>query len=122
MTIRSSASPSRYRRRPALQILPAQPARWRAATHRLPRIRDGEVNLASGGTTVKNKVVRSNGMLVLAIAALSLALGCGGGVKGNTYADNGNVVQLEFKSGGKAYMSMGLVTNACSYTESGKNV
>ncbi len=76
----------------------------------------------SGGTTVKNKVVRSNGMLVLAIAALSFALGCGGGVKGNTYADNGNVVQLEFKSGGKAYMSMGPMTNACSYTESGKNV
>ena len=31
-------------------------------------------------------------------------------------------LQIEFKSGGKAYMSMGPITNTCTYTESGKNV
>ncbi len=71
---------------------------------------------------VKNKLVGSNSLLVFAIAALGLTTACGGGVKGNTYADNGNVVQIEFKSGGKAYMSMGPMTNTCNYTESGKNV
>ena len=61
-------------------------------------------------------------LLVLIVAILTLAVACSGGVKGNTYADNGNVVQIEFKSGGKAYMSMGPMTNTCNYTESGKNV
>ena len=64
----------------------------------------------------------SNVLLVLAMGTLISAVACGGGVKGNTYADNGNVVQIEFKSGGKAYMSMGPMTNTCTYTESGKNV
>lgn len=51
-----------------------------------------------------------------------LCLGCGGGVAGNTYIDNGGVVQVEFKSGGKAYVSTGPVSHTCSYTESGKTV
>jgi hypothetical protein len=48
--------------------------------------------------------------------------GCGGKVEGNTYAGNGGVVQIEFKSGGKAYVSTGPVSTACTYTESGKTV
>ena len=71
---------------------------------------------------MKTRIVRSKYLLGLAVGAMSLALACGGGVKGNTYVDNGNVVQIEFKSGGKAYMSMGPMTNTCTYTESGKNV
>ena len=71
---------------------------------------------------MKRKFVKWRGWLVLAVGALSVALGCGNSVKGNTYADNGNVVQIEFKSNGKAYMSMGPVTNTCNYTESGKNI
>jgi hypothetical protein len=71
---------------------------------------------------VKNKFAGSKKLLVLAVGAVSVALACGGGVKGNTYVDNGNVVQIEFKSDGKAYMSMGPMTNTCGYTESGKNV
>jgi len=71
---------------------------------------------------VKIKLAGSKGLLVLAVGVLSGTLACSGGVKGNTYADNGNVVQIEFKSGGKAYMSMGPMTNTCNYTESGKNV
>ena len=50
------------------------------------------------------------------------AMGCGGGVEGNTYADNGGVVKIEFKSGGKAYVSTGPVTTACTYSESGRSV
>jgi hypothetical protein len=70
---------------------------------------------------VKNKFVGSKALLALAVGTLSVAMGCGG-VKGNTYVDNGNVVQIEFKSDGKAYMSMGPMTNTCTYTEKGKNV
>lgn len=71
---------------------------------------------------MKTKFAGSKGLLILAVGTLSVALGCGSSVKGHTYADNGNVVQIEFKSDGKAYMSMGPMTNACSYTESGKSV
>lgn len=52
----------------------------------------------------------------------AFSIGCGGGVSGNTYVDNGGVVQVEFKSGGKAYVSTGPVSHTCSYTESGKTV
>jgi hypothetical protein len=59
---------------------------------------------------------------ILALA-LSLGLaGCGSGVSGSTYIDNGGVVKVEFKSGGKAYVSTGPVTNTCSYSEDGKSV
>lgn len=71
---------------------------------------------------VKSKLAGSKGLLAFVVAVSSVAMACGGGVKGNTYVDNGNVVQIEFKSDGKAYMSMGPVTNTCTYTESGKNV
>jgi len=71
---------------------------------------------------VKSKFAGSKKLLVLIVGVLTLAVACGGGVKGNTYVDNGNVVQIEFKSDGKAFMSMGPMTNTCSYTESGKNV
>jgi hypothetical protein len=51
-----------------------------------------------------------------------LLTGCGGKVEGNTYAGNAGVVQIEFKSGGKAYVSTGPVSTPCTYTESGKTV
>jgi hypothetical protein len=47
---------------------------------------------------------------------------CGGRVTGHTYHNNGGVVQVEFKSGGKALVSAGPVTHTCSYSESGKAV
>lgn len=52
----------------------------------------------------------------------ALLTSCGGQVAGNTYAGNGGVVQIEFKSGGKAYVSTGPVATPCTYTESGKTV
>jgi hypothetical protein len=57
-----------------------------------------------------------------AIGALGATIGCGGKVEGNTYEGNGGVVRIEFKSGGKAYVSGGPATTTCSYTESGKTV
>ena len=56
------------------------------------------------------------------LAALLTTIGCSGKVEGNIYEDNGGVVKVEFKSGGKAYVSTGPVTNTCSYSESGKTV
>jgi hypothetical protein len=57
----------------------------------------------------------------LAVGCLAVA-GCGSKVKGRTFHDNGGVVKIEFKSGGKAFVSTGPVSNACSYTESGNKV
>jgi hypothetical protein len=57
------------------------------------------------------------------LATLSLALvACGSSVAGNNYIDNGGVVQIEFKSDGKAFVSTGPVTTKCSYTQSGKTL
>jgi hypothetical protein len=50
------------------------------------------------------------------------ATACGSGVKGHTYADNEGMVKIEFQSAGKAMTSMGPLTAACTYTESGKQV
>ncbi len=61
------------------------------------------------------------GAMVLAIA-LFCSAGCAGSVSGNTYSGNGGVVVIEFKSGGKAYLSTGPVSTDCTYTESGKTV
>jgi hypothetical protein len=72
------------------------------------------------------KRIGSGGAKLLALAALLISSGlltaCGGKVEGNTYAGNGGVVQIEFKSGGKAYVSTGPVSTPCTYTESGKTV
>jgi hypothetical protein len=64
----------------------------------------------------------SNVVIGALLAVIVVATGCGGKVEGNTYSDNGGVVTIEFKSGGKAYVSTGPATNTCSYTESGKTV
>jgi hypothetical protein len=74
-------------------------------------------------TTMKNSVNSSYPLAlgILVTGGLLLA-GCGGKVEGNTYAGNGGVVQVEFKSGGKAYVSTGPVSTPCTYTESGKSV
>src|SRR5205809_7944340 len=56
------------------------------------------------------------------IGMLTVATGCSGKVEGSTYADNGGVVKIEFKSSGKAYVSAGPTTTTCSYTESGKSL
>jgi hypothetical protein len=59
---------------------------------------------------------------VILVILGALVIGCGGKLEGTTYAGNGGVVQVEFKSGGKAYVSTGPVSTPCSYTESGKTV
>jgi len=56
--------------------------------------------------------------------ALSCALlaACGSSVSGHAYQDNGGVVKVEFKPGGKAYVSAGPTSHTCTYSESGKAV
>ena len=68
---------------------------------------------------------RLNGTRALAVAVIGVfgvGIGCGSKVEGNTYEGNGGVVKIEFKSGGKAYLSAGPATTTCTYTESGKTV
>jgi len=58
-----------------------------------------------------------------ALAFWSMLLSaCGSNVSGHTYHNNGGVVQVEFKSSGKAYVSAGSTSHSCSYSESGKTV
>ena len=59
---------------------------------------------------------------MLGILLLSASACGGGGVSGNTYVGNGGIVKVEFKSGGKAFFSMGPTTGNCTYTEKGKTV
>jgi len=71
---------------------------------------------------MKNHFTLSNAFAVLMIGALGATVGCGGKVEGNTYEDNGGVGKIEFKSGGKAFLSAGPATTTCTYSESGKTV
>lgn len=71
---------------------------------------------------MKKKVILSNALAIAMLGTLATTYGCGGKVEGNIYEDNGGVVKIEFKSGGKAYVSTGPATNTCSYAESGKTV
>jgi hypothetical protein len=57
------------------------------------------------------------GMLLLSATACG-----GGGVEGNNYSGNGGIVKVEFKSGGKAFVSTGPVTTTCTYSQKGKGV
>src|SRR5262245_59836353 len=61
-------------------------------------------------------------VLLAIIVVLVTAVGCSTKVEGNTYENNGGVVSIEFKSGGKAYLSAGPATTNCTYTESAKTV
>ena len=70
---------------------------------------------------MKKKCTLWNALAIAMLGTLATAIGCGK-VEGNTYEDNGGVVKIEFKSGGKAYVSTGPATNTCSYAESGKTV
>jgi hypothetical protein len=58
------------------------------------------------------------------IPVLSVGLTACGGPKaeGHTYAGGGGVVQVEFKSGGEAYLTMGPISTPCTYSQSGKTV
>jgi|SRR5882762_6879497 hypothetical protein len=71
---------------------------------------------------MKSKFAFTHAISIAMIAMLAMTTGCGKKVEGNVYEDNGGVVKIEFKSGGKAYVSTGPATNTCSYAESGKNV
>jgi len=65
------------------------------------------------------KLSRINSLLVFACIAVTA---CASTVGGHTYQDNGGVVKIEFKSGGKAYVSAGPATHTCSWSEKGNKV
>ena len=71
---------------------------------------------------MKNKLNGSRMVALAAIGVLGFGIACGGKVEGNTYEGNGGMVKIEFKSGGKAFLSAGPATTTCTYTESGKTV
>lgn len=59
---------------------------------------------------------------MLGVLFLSATACGGGGVEGTTYANNGSVVKIEFKSDGKAFVAMGPMSQACTYSQKGKTV
>ena len=73
---------------------------------------------------MKGMFNKSIARAVVFIAVLSVCTtACGGaGAEGKTYSGNGGVVKIEFKSGGKAFVSTGPVTTACTYSENGKTL
>jgi hypothetical protein len=71
--------------------------------------------------TVKTSI--QNGLAAAAVALMCFgAVACGSGVSGHTYADNEGMVKIQFQSGGKANATIGPLTAACTYTQSGKQV
>jgi hypothetical protein len=71
---------------------------------------------------MKNKFSGSRVVALAVIGVLGAGIGCGGKVEGNTYEGNGGMIKIEFKSGGKAFLSAGPATTTCTYTEDGKTV
>jgi hypothetical protein len=71
---------------------------------------------------MKKRFTLSNVLSIAAVGALGATIGCSGKVEGNTYTGNAGVVQIEFKSDGKAYVSTGPASTPCTYTENGKTV
>ena len=69
-----------------------------------------------------NIVPRRIRFLVMLCGASLLLASCGKSVSGSTYEGGGGAVKVEFKSGGKAYVSTGPVANTCTYSESGKTI
>lgn len=60
-------------------------------------------------------------LLVVVVAVSLIAAGCGG-VSGHSYQSEGGAVQIEFQSGGKATVSLGMLKMACTYVEDSKSV
>lgn len=71
---------------------------------------------------MKRKFTFSSALGVAITVALGATIGCGSKVEGSTYEGNGGVVKIEFKSGGRAYLSAGPATTTCTYSENGKKV
>lgn len=72
---------------------------------------------------MKEKNHSATGLTVAMLLLCGVCLSaCGKNIAGATYSGNAGVVRVEFKSGGKAYVSTGPVSTPCTYTESGATV
>jgi hypothetical protein len=58
----------------------------------------------------------------MAILSVCTTACSGAKAEGHTYAGNGGIVRIEFKADGKAFVSTGPVTTACTYSESPKSL
>jgi hypothetical protein len=70
---------------------------------------------------VKAHLRKTLGSVAAACVCLGLTA-CGNKVEGHTYAANGDVVKIEFQSGGKAFTSLGAMSAPCTYTQNGNQV
>lgn len=70
------------------------------------------------------KAKLSHMLLVAAILAAAIGFaGCGDPpIAGNTYGDSGNMISLEFLSGGKATFKIAGAAVPCTYTQNGKKI
>ena len=63
--------------------------------------------------------MRQTTAFLVTMSLLQFVDACGSSLTGHSYHNNGGVIQVEFKSGGKAYVSAGRISQTCSYSESG---
>lgn len=84
-----------------------------------------DAGMLRNGSRMEEKM-KANVRSVLEGAAVTLmcfgAAACGSSVSGHTYAGNGELVKIEFQSGGKAITSFGAMSSNCTYTQSGKKI
>ena len=59
---------------------------------------------------------------LIAIVSVCTTACSGANAEGHTYSGNGGIVKIEFKSDGKAFVSTGPITTACTYSESNKSI
>ncbi|HEY1757993.1 MAG TPA: hypothetical protein VGG72_21675 [Bryobacteraceae bacterium] len=53
---------------------------------------------------------------------LVCCLGCGNSVQGNTYADANGMMKIDFQSGGKALVTIGMSSQNCQWSQSSSNI
>jgi hypothetical protein len=57
------------------------------------------------------------------VAGLLLAcLGCGNSLDGNTYADANGMMKIDFQSGGKAIVTIGMSPQNCQWSQGSSNI
>jgi hypothetical protein len=71
---------------------------------------------------IRAQIAAAPRTLAVLVTCSVLVTACAQKIEGATYGDNGGVVRVEFKSGGKAYVSTGPISTPCSYKTDGGTV
>jgi hypothetical protein len=53
---------------------------------------------------------------------LAVCVGCGNSVEGNSYSDAGGMIKMDFQSGGKAVVTIGMSPQNCQWSQSSSNI